>query len=63
MSDEDVRELVRIRFELRQLAVGGACREEAASWVDRLSALAGRALEPPLKPEVQRWRAFFRLDA
>lgn len=65
MSDTDVRELVRIRFELRRLAGGGAGREAAAPLLARMSRLASdEALGPAvIRPEMTRWRAVFGLDA
>jgi hypothetical protein len=64
MEYRDVRELVRIRHELRNLAVDRD-RQEAATLLDRMCALVSRdAVESAaLQPEVQRWQWMFRLVA
>lgn len=62
MDCDDVRDLVRIRHELRRLAAHG----EAASaepLLDRLTVLAERdpRARADVEPELQRWRSVFRL--
>ena len=62
MQYRDVREMVRIRHELRSLAVSGDSRA-AASLLDRMRNLAARdeAEDAAVQVEMQRWRSVFRL--
>ncbi len=57
MEFREVRELVRIRHELRKFAFGGD-RDEATALLTRLSALAARdpVEHAAALPELQRWR-------
>jgi len=58
----DVREMVRIRHELRSLAVRGDS-QTAASLLDRMRSLAARdeVEDAAVQVEMQRWRSVFRL--
>jgi hypothetical protein len=64
MNDKDLRELVRIRLELRRLVGGSGARQEAPPLLDRMGALASRDVggDRMIQPELQRWRALLRLD-
>ncbi len=62
MDDQDVRELVHIRFELRQLANRGDS-SAAAPLLNRMGTLAVRDTSGATRPEMDRWRAVFRLEA
>jgi hypothetical protein len=63
MEYRDARELVRIRYELRSLARGGAA-EEAAPLLERMRNLASRdaAESAAVQTEVRRWQFVFRLE-
>jgi hypothetical protein len=63
MEYRDVRELVRIRYELRNLAARGA-KEVAAPLLERMCSLASRdaAESAAVQTEVQRWQFVFRLE-
>jgi hypothetical protein len=65
MEYQELRELVRIRHELRSLAVKGEDRDTAASLLDRMRLLAARdAVEnAAVQPEVRRWQFVFGLLA
>ena len=58
MDYADVREMIRIRHELRRLTVQGR-REEARELLERLRALAEQdpAEKAEVEPEVSRWEA------
>jgi hypothetical protein len=64
MEYRDIRELVRIRHELRNLAAEGN-KGMAATLLDRMCALVARdpTESAALQPEVQRWQFVFRLPA
>ncbi|MCG5054571.1 MAG: hypothetical protein KA712_16530 [Myxococcales bacterium] len=57
MDYRELRELVRIRHELRRFAFGGDL-DEASALLTRLGALAARDPKEhaAVMPEVQRWR-------
>ena len=63
MEYREVRELVRIRHELRTLATRGD-RDTAAPLLDRMRVLVARdAVEnAAVEPEVSRWQFVFRLE-
>ena len=65
MEYTEQRELVRIRHELRSLAMTGEDRDTAASLLDRMRRLVARdaAEEAAVKPEVQRWQFVFGIMA
>ena len=65
MEYTELRELVRIRHELRSLAMTRVDRDTAASLLDRMRRLAARdaAEEAAVKPEVQRWQFVFGIPA
>jgi hypothetical protein len=60
----ELRELVRIRHELRTLAISGD-RDTAAPLLDRMRTLAARdAVESAaVQTEVSRWQFVFRLES
>lgn len=62
MEYRDVRELVRIRYELRSLARGA--REVAAPLLERMRALASvdAAESAAVQTELHRWRSVFSLE-
>jgi hypothetical protein len=64
MEYQELRELVRIRHELRTLANTGD-RDTAASLLDRMRVLAARdaAESAAVQTEVQRWQFVFRLES
>ncbi len=63
MNDQDVRELTRIRFALRELITEGVRGEAAAPLIDQMAALGARqAPGAGVDVEAWRWRALFRLD-
>jgi hypothetical protein len=64
MEYRELRELVRIRHELRSLATTGD-RDTAASLLHRMRVLASRdAVESAaVQPEVARWQFVFRLES
>jgi hypothetical protein len=64
MEYKDVRELVRIRHELRTLASHGD-RLSAAGLMERMGTLASRDAEESaaVETELQRWRFVFGLEA
>lgn len=57
MEFRDVRELVRIRHELRKFTFGGDL-DEASALLSRLGAIAAKdpAEHAAALPEMQRWR-------
>jgi hypothetical protein len=59
------RELVRIRHELRSLAMTRVDRDVAVSLLDRMRHLAARDAveEAAVRPEVQRWQCVFGIPA
>jgi hypothetical protein len=63
MEYAELRELVRIRHELRSLATSGD-RDTAASLLHRMRVLASRdAIESAaVQTEMLRWQFVFRLD-
>jgi hypothetical protein len=63
MEYQELRELVRIRHELRSLASRGDSRDTAASLLDRMRLLAARdaAEDAAVQPEVRRWQFVFGL--
>ena len=63
MEYRELRELVRIRHELRNLAVTGD-RDTAAPLLDRMRFLAARdaAESAAVQTEVSRWQFVFRLE-
>lgn len=63
MEYRDVRELVRIRHELRTLVERGD-RGTAASLLERMSTLAARdaAEQAAVQTEMRRWRFVFGLE-
>jgi hypothetical protein len=64
MEYRELRELVRIRHELRSLALtGDENRDTAASLLDRMRLLAARdaAEDAAVQPEVRRWQFVFGL--
>jgi hypothetical protein len=65
MEYRELRELVRIRHELRSLAMTEQNRDTAASLLDRMRFLAARdaAEEAAVQPEVRRWQFVFGLPA
>jgi hypothetical protein len=65
MEYRELRELVRIRHELRTLAMTGEDRDTAASLLDRMRLLAARdaAEDAAVQPEVRRWQFVFGLVA
>ena len=65
MEYRELRELVRIRHQLRSLAMSGEDRDTAASLLHRMRLLAARdATEgAAVEPEVQRWQFVFGLAA
>jgi hypothetical protein len=65
MEYTEMRELVRIRHELRSLATTPEDRDTAVSLLDRMRRLAARdaAEEAAVKPEVQRWQFVFGIMA
>jgi hypothetical protein len=62
MEYVEVKELVRIRFELRRLAVGGE-NGAVATLLERMGELAARDSRElaAVRPEIERWRAVFGL--
>jgi hypothetical protein len=64
MEYRELRELVRIRHELRSLAMTGEDRDTAASLLDRMRLLAARDAREvaAVEPEVQRWQFVFGLS-
>ncbi len=64
MNYNDVRELVRIRHDLRTLAARGE-RGTAATLLDRMGSLAALDLvqRAEVETELRRWRFVFRLEA
>jgi hypothetical protein len=63
MGDTELRELVRIRHNLRELAMRGE-RKAAAPLIERFTALSSSpaAAMFDLDREVSRWRAVFRME-
>jgi hypothetical protein len=63
MNDREVRELVRIRHELRTLA-DRSDSGAALPLLEKMSRLAMRdaGLAPAVQGEMQRWRFRFRID-
>jgi hypothetical protein len=61
MEYTELRELVRIRHELRSLAMNGEDRDTAASLLDRMRRLAAgdAAEDAAVQPEVRRWQFVF----
>ena len=62
MNYQDVRELVRIRYELRTLARGAG--EVAAPLLERMRNLAARdaAESAAVQTELRRWQSVFQLE-
>lgn len=66
MDFKDVRDLARIRIELRQMAWDGAVDRAAASTLlDRMNDLAARdeIEHAAVEPEIDRWRSLLGLHA
>jgi hypothetical protein len=65
MEYMELREMVRIRHQLRSLAMTGEDRDTAASLLDRMRRLAARdaAEDAAVQPEVQRWQFVFGIVA
>ena len=63
MDYREVRELVRIRYELRTLAPGAG--QVAAPLLERMRSLAARdaAESAAVQTELRRWQSVFQLDA
>jgi hypothetical protein len=63
MEYRELRELVRIRHELRSLALSGDNRDTAAGLLHRMRLLAARdaAEDAAVQPEVRRWQFVFGL--
>jgi hypothetical protein len=61
MEYRDIRELVRIRYELRTLGRGAG--EAAAPLLERMRSLAARdaAESAAVQTELQRWQSVFQL--
>jgi hypothetical protein len=65
MEYRDLRELVRIRHELRNLSMTDQNRDTAASLLDRMQHLAAREADEvaAVMPELLRWQFVFGLLA
>jgi hypothetical protein len=63
MDYRDIRELVRIRYELRSLT--RSAREVAGPLLERMRSLASRdaAESAAVQTELRRWQSVFQLES